>query len=133
MHKTIVLKAIMMMMASTAFLSFTFLAFYLNAPYLGFKTPRLAWLSYVFTCVAMLSGIYFSSLYRSLEDQRDHIDIVRELHLALSSANFWRAMCVSPLVFMAVYTAVGDVPGTLPSILLAFQNGFFWENVLKRA
>jgi hypothetical protein len=42
-----------------------------------------------------------------------------------------RPILVSPIVFMAVYVAATKQPrGALP-VLLAFQNGFFWQTVLQ--
>jgi hypothetical protein len=129
------LKLLVMTAAGLAFLGLMFLAFFLNiqSQGVGFNGSQFPWLSYALTCIAMVVGIYFASLYRNLTARDGQISIVKELSLAFTAANFWRAICVSPLVFLALYKAAGDVPGDLPSLLLAFQNGFFWENVLKKS
>jgi hypothetical protein len=41
------------------------------------------------------------------------------------------ACIVSPLIFGAVHKAVGQVDVTLPSLCLAFQNGFFWNSIFE--
>jgi hypothetical protein len=128
------LKLLIMIVAGLAFLGFMFLAFFLNiqSEGVGFNGSQFPWTSYALTCLAMVIGIYFASLYRNLAGRDGQVNILQESLLALTAATFWRAICVSPLVFMALYKASGDVPGDLPSLLLAFQNGFFWENVLKK-
>jgi hypothetical protein len=45
----------------------------------------------------------------------------------------WKPLLVSPIVFLPVYTAVTRQPRGLIPILLAFQNGFFWQTVLESA
>jgi hypothetical protein len=128
------LKLLVVVMAGLSFFGFMFLAFFLNiqSAGVGFDGSQFPWSSYALTCLAMVIGIYFASLYRNLAGRDGQVSIVQESLLALTAVTFWRAICVSPLVFMALYKTSGDVPGDLPSLLLAFQNGFFWENVLKR-
>lgn len=38
---------------------------------------------------------------------------------------------VSPIVFGAVYANLGNLEITIPSIVLAFQNGFFWNSIFE--
>ncbi|MFA1674861.1 hypothetical protein ACDY97_19380 [Rhizobium mongolense] len=100
---------------------------------LGFDGATFPWIQFFITAIAMLTGIFFGSLYRRLSGiQTDNVIISREIRSVVDSVSFWRAICVAPLVFLAIYTAVGGMPGDIPSVLLAFQNGFFWENVLKK-
>jgi hypothetical protein len=46
---------------------------------------------------------------------------------------FWRPVLISPIVFLAVYVAATKQPKGLLPVLLAFQNGFFWQTVLEGA
>lgn len=128
------LKLLIGLISALSFFTFMFLAFFLNiqSEGVGFNGSQFPWSSYALTCIAMVVGIYFASLYRNLAGREGQVSIVRESLLAFTAVTFWRAICVSPLVFMALYKTSGDVPGDLPSLLLAFQNGFFWENVLKK-
>lgn len=43
------------------------------------------------------------------------------------------ALIVSPIVFFAVYKATHSLPDTIVSLLLAFQNGFFWKTILEKS
>lgn len=42
-----------------------------------------------------------------------------------------KPLLVSPMVFYTVYGITGQVPDAVSAHLLAFQNGFFWQAVLK--
>jgi len=44
-----------------------------------------------------------------------------------------RPLLVSPLVFFPVWSQLGGAPRTLTTILVAFQNGFFWQAVFEKA
>jgi hypothetical protein len=50
----------------------------------------------------------------------------------LRSAQSWRGLVASPLIFLTVYMGVRSNPIGVPFILLAFQNGFFWKSALSR-
>ncbi len=41
------------------------------------------------------------------------------------------ASIVSPIIFGAVYNNLGNLEITVPSIVLAFQNGFFWNSIFE--
>ena len=60
------------------------------------------------------------------------IDIFSEVRAVVNSSSFWAAICVSPFVFGATFVAIGSSPGDASSLLLAFQNGFFWESIFAR-
>ena len=51
---------------------------------------------------------------------------------SFQSASFATALVVSPIVFYAVYNATKEQPDNVVSLLLAFQNGFFWQVILER-
>jgi hypothetical protein len=50
----------------------------------------------------------------------------------MATAQSWRGIVASPLVFLTVYMGVASNPVSVPFILLAFQNGFFWKAVMSR-
>lgn len=52
---------------------------------------------------------------------------------ATKSRRAWVAAFVSPIVFYGLYAASRHQPDTVEALLLAYQNGFFWETVLSRA
>lgn len=121
-----------------AFVSLIFLAFFvvMQRNGLGFSGAQFPWLQFVLTCFCMITGIFFGTLYRRLSafdpNMEMRIHVGAEIKAVFQTVAFWRAVCVAPLVFMAIYTAANGIPGDLPSLLLAFQNGFFWENILKK-
>ena len=48
-------------------------------------------------------------------------------------AGLWRPVLVSPIIFMPVYVAATKQPRGLIPLLIAFQNGFFWQAIFERA
>jgi hypothetical protein len=120
--------------ASLTFVCFLFLTFFVGVERsgVGFSGSVFPWTAFVSTGLSMLLGIFFGSLYRNLASRDGQISILSEFRIVLTTTTFWRAICVAPLVFLALYLSAKDIPGDFPSLLLAFQNGFFWENVLKR-
>src|SRR4051812_14381414 len=114
------------LIAFAAFAALIFLTFFISMSRLGlgFDGSTFPWGRFAVTCVAMLTGIFFGSLYRGLSKQEETVSISSEIKLVWKSVTFWKAMCVAPLVFMATYSAAGGLAGDLPSLLLAFQNGF---------
>ena len=61
----------------------------------------------------------------------------RELYNALVNTksfnwiSFSIAAIVSPMVFGAVYGSLGNMDITVPTVVLAFQNGFFWNSIFE--
>ncbi len=45
----------------------------------------------------------------------------------------WRPVLISPIIFMPVYVAATRQPRGLIPLLIAFQNGFFWQAIFERA
>jgi hypothetical protein len=129
-----VVRLILPPLAIFIFVTLVFYTFVLTSQTsgVGFEGSSFPWVAFAATCVAMLIGIFFGSLYRALGDRQGEISIGNEVVKVVRSSSFWRALCVSPLVFLAIYTISKGLPGDIPSLLLAFQNGFFWESVLKR-
>jgi hypothetical protein len=120
---------------TTAFIGIIFVTYFLaiQRSGLGFSGSEFPWPEFIATCVAMFLGIFFGTLYRRLSIAAPTISIIEEVRSVFDTAAFWKAVCVAPLVFLALYAVAKGTPGDLPSLLLAFQNGFFWENILKRS
>jgi len=89
-------------------------------------------LAYILVCIAAILGVFFGCLFRRLAPRKHSVNILRESKMVLRSVSFWRALCASPLVFGSIFVYVNQRPGDLPSLLLAFQNGFFCESILSR-
>jgi hypothetical protein len=81
------------------------------------------------TIVGVIAGTLVSGLQQLPADQR--VSFAQLLDMLLRP-NMLIALCVSPVVFYVVLVAVNNQDTGLLSMLAAFQNGFFWEQVLKR-
>jgi len=81
----------------------------------------------------MLAGVLASVLADELAAQgRRPISITRVILQTLRRPHTWTALVVSPLVFYGVYAQVKYEPDSITALLLAFQNGFFWQNIIAR-
>lgn len=69
--------------------------------------------------VAMLGGIFAN--YFWTHDITAPIDLNR----------FWKPVLISPVIFMPVYVAATKQTKGLIPVLVAFQNGFFWQTILE--
>ena len=57
----------------------------------------------------------------------------KEKRTSFSFRSFARPFFVSPIVFAAVYGSMEEYTGAIFLLLIfAFQNGFFWQTVLRR-
>jgi hypothetical protein len=74
-------------------------------------------------------GIAHSKLRRMTNSQR--VTLKPLLSAIFCSAEFYRACFVSPLVFGSIYRATSGDVNAWVAIMIAFQNGFFWQAVLK--
>jgi len=45
---------------------------------------------------------------------------------------FFKPMFVSPIIFAAIYSKVGEDSPVVLLLIFSFQNGFFWQSVLKK-
>lgn len=45
--------------------------------------------------------------------------------------SFLIACVVSPIVFGTIHSTLGSLEITVPSIVLSFQNGFFWNSIFE--
>jgi hypothetical protein len=85
--------------------------------------------------LAMLLGIWTNAVWTQLSDSgdpvQDKVDIGAAIRRAAQSRRFWQSILVSPIVFAAVYSLTKSEPDAVVGLLLAFQNGFFWNSVLE--
>jgi hypothetical protein len=77
---------------------------------------------------AMLFGILFGSVYDRIREAKGEISII-ELGAAFASAHLYKAVLVSPLVYVGVYITSGSQPDVVIASLFAFQNGFFCHSI----
>lgn len=80
----------------------------------------------------MVAGILFGTIYNALKDENEDVDITTELARTFRRAAFWRALLVAPIVFIGVYLAARSQPDVTVASLLAFQNGFFCHELMKK-
>jgi len=71
--------------------------------------------------VAMLGGIAANYFY------------VHGVVARVDLNQLWKPVLISPIIFMPVYATVTKHPRGLIPILVAFQNGFFWQTIFERA
>ena len=128
------MKLLVKALASIAYVLVMIASFY----YFGKSVTELGWWGdqspipkALFAAAVMLFGIFFGCLFRQLRQRQQRISIWREVKSVFSSASFWTAICISPLVFFSFFGLTGDNPDRPATYLLAFQNGFFCEVVFN--
>jgi hypothetical protein len=88
----------------------------------------------LFLFAAMLVGIVFGEAYNrflALSDKR-RIAPWSELRRTFLTGRIWAGLFASPIIFAAIYSLCRNQPDVLLSGVFAFENGFFWNVVLKR-
>lgn len=93
------------------------------------KTILVGGLYYLLTLLGIVLGVVFESLGSVADNTRVTLTDVKK---SLQTAQSWRGLVASPLVFLTVYVGVRSAPITTPFVLLAFQNGFFWKMAMSR-
>jgi hypothetical protein len=101
--------------------------------FVGFGfSPNYSTVEFVYMAIATILGVIASILvsgFRQL-DPKSRVKLQQVFDMLLRPGGLI-ALCVSPVVFYGVLIAAqGQDTGAL-SMLAAFQNGFFWEQVLK--
>jgi hypothetical protein len=86
------------------------------------------WVTGIATIIGVVSSIVVSALRQLPQDQRVSVPALADYMLR---PNSFVALCISPVVFYGVLVAAGEQQTDTLSWLAAFQNGFFWEQVLK--
>jgi hypothetical protein len=103
--------------------------------FFDFKSGSDNVLPMIFSGIAMLAGIIFGCFYnRFTELQKQNVtqaELGREAKAIFTSVSFYLALSASPIVFGVIIIASKGI-SLLPSVLLAFQNGFFWQNVMPK-
>lgn len=82
---------------------------------------------------SMGMGIVFGVTYAHLRGRKadEKIGLLDLARNVLQSVEFYRACLVSPLVFLGIYNNILKETSILNSLLVAFQDGFFWQSILK--
>lgn len=79
-------------------------------------TNALRWISYFLLTVL---GILFKALWES-----------PSINSIFAFRNF-KPVLIAPIVFYGVYATINTLPDSLLAGLIAFQNGFFWQSILR--
>lgn len=111
----------------------------LGAPHegaMGFDdiASSLPWLRVATIAAAMLAGVFANAVWAAIprvSGDNDRVNVGVLLDHAVNSGAFLRAVIVSPIVLLAVYAVVKREPDVFVAHLLAFQNGYFWDSVLR--
>lgn len=74
------------------------------------------WICYF---IATVVGIFFKAMW----DSSDFKSLLR-----FSSI---KPLLIAPIVFYGVYATIHTLTDSLLAVLIAFQNGFFWQSILK--
>jgi hypothetical protein len=93
----------------------------------GTKAVSIALLYYSLTILGIAAGVTFEAL----EKEKSEIVNWDTIKGYLRTPTSWRGLVASPLIFLSVYMGVRSSPISVPFILLAFQNGFFWKSALR--
>ena len=81
---------------------------------------------------SILIGVVCGDMYARLSLASDSpVDVTRIARSTVGGARFWMALCVSPFLFFATFSAIGAEMGAPAAVFLAFQNGFFWNTVFS--
>jgi hypothetical protein len=96
---------------------------------LGWRAVGLGGMYFLLTLAGIAAGVVFDGL-ATVEENTPLT--LRQVLGYLRTARSWRGLVASPLIFLTVYMGVGSNPVTVPFVLLAFQNGFFWKSVMSR-
>ena len=75
--------------------------------------------------VAMVAGMLAQTIWHSLQSRKPNSAPV------FDKWEFVKPALVAPIVFIAVYNGISHAELTLAMALFSFQNGFFWQTVLR--
>ncbi len=87
-----------------------------ESPKKSYLLQSLKWLCYF---IATVVGIFFKAMWDS-----------PNLKSLFSFKNI-KPILIAPIVFYGVYATVNTLTDDLLAVLIAFQNGFFWQSILK--
>ncbi len=105
---------------------------------LGFDTDPMSLIRplaiYLSFYAVMCIEILFSAAFRLIKAGPEQIESpIASIAVSARSQSFVLGLLVSPIVFAAIASQFETQTNILPSILLSFQNGFFWENIFRKA
>jgi uncharacterized membrane protein YedE/YeeE len=75
---------------------------------------------------AMVVGMISQTLWQALQDRQPHAAP------KIDKWEFVKPALVAPIVFVAVYQNITQTSVSIAMLLFSFQNGFFWQAVLKK-
>jgi hypothetical protein len=90
----------------------------------GALAERSPWTSLVYFA-AMVAGMLAQTVWDALHKRQPN------QAPTFDKWEFVKPGLVAPIVFIAVYQTISDPAFKVMTLLFAFQNGFFWQTVLK--
>ena len=84
-------------------------------------TNKTNWLYVAVFYGLMLLGMLAREAYNALLNDKP-----------FNKIGFGIAALVSPIVFGGIYGSLGNLEINVPSVVLAFQNGFFWNSIFEK-
>jgi len=81
--------------------------------------------------IFMIIGVFCGHFYRWMGHEETQITL-RSLSASLRDKSLWQSLLASPLVFMVVYALAEKQPDYLIASILAFENGFLANVVIKK-
>ncbi|SRR6266436_2702693 len=82
--------------------------------------------------VMTIAGIVAKNASDLLEGRQTIDNLKSFLSSVFRSATTIRSLLISPIVFFVSYKLASSQPDDLISILLAFENGFFWQAIFEK-
>lgn len=129
----LVVVVILSSLAITLFVDYFITTSYFSKAYFsrfGFKyIPLKGLLIFSF----MLFGMIAKAIFEELKNKKK-VDLLKSVRNIFMKPGVWKSFLVSPIIFGCIYTLTKqplDVENVLP-LLVAFQNGFFWQTVLEK-
>lgn len=87
------------------------------------ETSRWSALAYF---AAMVAGMVAQTLWNAIQNRKENAAPV------IDKWEFLKPALVAPIVFVAVYQNIVESRITVAMLLFSFQNGFFWQTVLRK-
>jgi len=84
----------------------------------------------VLSVVAMLVGIIAGSFHRLWRTRKGPLTVAA-VKAGFKSAELWRSLLASPLLFSGVYAAGNTHPDFVVACIFAFQTGFFTDTIIQ--
>ena len=78
-----------------------------------------------------LLGILSKSIFDALRQKNKKETFTQQLIRSLSPGSLLRSILISPIVILSLYNSLQQISDSILIGLIAYQNGFFFETVLK--